>query len=418
MFFGKQFFAISTVSFKIISFFYFRSYKIQLMNRIFLSLFANNLLTLFSMRIINAWKNFPVILIISLLSTSPSTAQVRKYSNEFLSIGIGARALGMSNAYIVSVNDATSGYWNPAGLTGIKSNIQLSAMHSEYFAGIANYDYGSFATSIDSSAALGISVIRLAIDDIPNTIELIEPNGNINYDKIEKFSAADNAILISYARKAKIPGLRIGTNAKIIYRKVGDFAKAWGFGLDAGLQYDHGNWKFAAMGRDITGTFNAWSFNLSERMMEVFTQTGNEIPENSLEITTPKIILGLAREYMIKDKISFLAELNADITTDGKRNVLIRGNYSSLDPHVGIEAGYKHLVFIRGGIGNVQKIKSDLGNREIITVQPNIGIGLKIKNLTLDYALTDIGDQSVALYSNVFSLKLDLYKKVNKAIAQ
>lgn len=347
----------------------------------------------------------------SLLDSQYSSAQVRKYSNEFLSIGIGARALGMSNSNIVSVNDATSGYWNPAGLAGITSNIQVAAMHSEYFAGIANYDFGAFATPIDTSAALGISFIRLAIDDIPNTIELIEPNGNINYDKIEKFSAADNAVLLSYARKMKTPGLRIGTNAKIIYRKVGDFARAWGFGLDAGLQYDFGNWKFAAMARDITGTFNAWSFNLSDRMVEVFTQTGNEIPENSLEITTPKIILGAARKYTLKEKFSFLAELNADITTDGKRNVLIRGNYTSMDPHLGLEAGYRQLVFIRGGIGNFQKIKSDLGNREILTFQPNIGLGLKIKNLSIDYALTDIGDQSVALYSNVFSLKLDLYKK-------
>ena len=45
------------------------------------------------------------------------------------------------------------------------------------------------------------------------------------------------------------------------------------------------------------------------------------------------------------------------------------------------------------------------------TIQPNIGLGLKIKSVSLDYALTDIGDNSVALYSNIFSLKFDLFKK-------
>lgn len=356
-------------------------------------------------------KNYLLFFLpVILFGSSPSHGQVRKYSNEFLSIGIGARALGMSNANIVSVSDATAGYWNPAGLAGISSNLQIAAMHAEYFAKIAKYDFGAFATPVDSSSAIGISIIRLAIDDIPNTIDLIEPNGNINYDKIEKFSAADNAILLSYARKMKIPGLRIGTNAKIIYRKVGDFAQAWGFGLDAGLQYDLKQWKLAAMARDVTGTFNAWSYNLSDRMVEVFTQTGNEIPENAIEVTTPKLILGASREFSIKQKFSILAELNADITTDGKRNVLIKGNYTSMDPHLGIETGYKKLVFLRAGIGNFQKIKSDIGNREVLTYQPNIGIGLKIKSLSLDYALTDIGDRSVALYSNVFSLKLDLYK--------
>lgn len=357
------------------------------------------------------WPVAAFVIISLFFASAFSIAQVRKYSNEFLSIGIGARALGMSNSFIVAVDDATAGYWNPAGLTGIRSNIQLAAMHSEYFAGIAKYDFGAFSKPIDSVSALGISFIRLAIDDIPNTIELIEPNGNINYDKIEKFSAADNAVLLSYARKMKTPGLRIGTNAKIIYRKVGDFAQAWGFGLDVGFQYDKNKWRFAGMARDITGTFNAWSFNLSDRMVEVFTQTGNDIPENSLEVTTPKIILGAAREFILKEKFSLLAELDADITTDGKRNVLIKGNYTSMDPHFGIEAGYKKIVFIRGGIGNFQEIKSDLGNRQVLTFQPNIGIGIKIKNLTIDYALTDIGDQSVALYSNVFSLKLDLIKK-------
>ncbi|MDG2497959.1 MAG: hypothetical protein P8M66_00420, partial [Flavobacteriaceae bacterium] len=39
----------------------------------------------------------------------------RKYSNEFLNIGVDASALGMSNAVVASSNDVNSGYWNPAG---------------------------------------------------------------------------------------------------------------------------------------------------------------------------------------------------------------------------------------------------------------------------------------------------------------
>src|SRR5450432_1926198 len=81
-------------------------------------------------------------------------AQAPKYSNEFLSIGIGARALAMSNSVVASTNDATSGYWNPAGLTNIQSNMQIAAMHSEYFAGIAKYDYGCVATPVDKSSVI------------------------------------------------------------------------------------------------------------------------------------------------------------------------------------------------------------------------------------------------------------------------
>jgi hypothetical protein len=43
----------------------------------------------------------------------------------------------------------------------------------------------------------------------------------------------------------------------------------------------------------------------------------------------------------------------------------------------------------------------------------NIGIGINIKDkLIIDYALTDLGNQSIALYSNIFSLKFNINKSV------
>lgn len=97
-----------------------------------------------------------------------------KYSNEFLQIGVGARSLGMSLAQVASVNDVTAGYWNPAGLTGMKGRMQVAAMHSEYFAGIAKYDYAALSKRIDTASAIGLSVMRFGVDDIPNTTELID----------------------------------------------------------------------------------------------------------------------------------------------------------------------------------------------------------------------------------------------------
>ena len=59
-------------------------------------------------------------------------AQVaRVYVNEFLQIGVGARAMGMSQAQVSSVNDVTSGYWNPAGLMGLGNKLDAAVMHSE-----------------------------------------------------------------------------------------------------------------------------------------------------------------------------------------------------------------------------------------------------------------------------------------------
>ena len=329
-----------------------------------------------------------------------------KYSNEFLNIGVGARALGMSNAVITSTEDVMSGYWNPAGLTNIDQDLQIGLMHAEYFAGIAKYDFGSIAKNIDEKSAVSFSFLRFGVDNIPNTTELIDAQGNINYDRISYFTAADMAFIMSYGRKLN-DQFSIGGSAKIINRKAGDFANAWGFGIDFSAKYQYKSWKFAVMGKDITSTFNVWNYHLSDEMINTFIETDNELPQNGIELTMPRIILGGSRLTSFKNDISLLTELNFDFTTDGKRNVLISGNPISIDPHMGFELNIKDLVFIRSGVGNIQKY-TDNTNKSIYTLQPNIGLGLKIKGVTIEYALTDIGDASVALYSNIFSLKFDL----------
>ena len=243
------------------------------------------------------------------LCVQSSFGQSTKYSNEFLSIGVGARALGMSGANVATVNDATSGYWNPAGLSRVRSDMQISLMHADYFAGIAKYDFGGIAKPIDSSSTIGFSVIRFGVDNIPNTTQLIDAQGNWNYDRIEEFSAVDYAFLFSYAKSNLISGLDVGGNFKIIHRRVGDFANAWGFGIDLGAQYGIQDWRFGAVLRDATSTYNAWSFSLNDDIKRVFVLTDNEIPENSIELTLPRLILGGSRQVRINDKFSVMASL-------------------------------------------------------------------------------------------------------------
>lgn len=350
-----------------------------------------------------------LILVAFIFSLTASFAQVRKYSNEFLSIGVGARSLAMSNSTIASVDDVTAGYWNPAGLLNMTRNLNIGLMHSEYFAGISKFDYGAVGIKNSDSSAIGISIIRFGTDDIPDTRDLVDANGVLHYDLITNFSVADYAFMFSYARKSKIHGLQYGANVKIIRRVVGDFASAWGFGLDAGLQYTHKEWQFGAMARDITSTFNAWKYNTST-FEEVFNRTGNEIPENGMEITMPKLLLGASRHFPIYKKIRGMAELDADLSFDGKRDVVIKGDPISVDPHLGIEFDWSKIVYLRMGVGNIQKVPNFDGKTET-TFQPNIGIGIRYKRFGLDYALTDIGNQSIALYSNVFSLFYSLDKK-------
>lgn len=339
------------------------------------------------------------------------TSQINtpKYSNEFLNIGVGARSLAMSNSVITSTNSAMSAYLNPANLIKNENDIQIGLMHAEYFAGIAKYDFGSIAKRIDYKSSFGFSFLRFGVDNIPNTSELIDAQGNVNYDRVSYFSAADLAFIGSYARKLNTY-LSVGGSAKVINRKAGDFASAWGFGIDLSSTYIKNDWSFALVAKDITSTFNVWKYQLSNEMISTFISTGNELPQNGIELTLPKLILGVSKEFHLKNNINFLIELNTDISTDGKRNVLISGNPFSIDPHFGAEISIKNIVFVRAGVGNIQKTP-DLTNKIIYTIQPNLGLGINIKGIEIEYALTDIGDVSIAEYSNIFSLKFNINSK-------
>ncbi len=187
-------------------------------------------------------------------------------------------------------------------------------------------------------------------------------------------------------------------------------ASAWGFGLDASANYRYQGWRLSAVARDVTSTYNAWSFSLDERTKEVFELTGNTIPKNSLEITLPTLTLGMARSFPIGKNFSILAEGNMEFTFDGKRNTWYRGDPVSAAPRVGIETSYKGIVHLRAGVGNFQRVKEDRYSEKMI-YQPNMGVGVTLfDRVTLDYAPSDIADHSVASISDVFSLKYDIYK--------
>ncbi len=343
----------------------------------------------------------------------------RKYSNEFLNIGVGARSFGMGNAVIASVSDVNAAYWNPAGMTQIKDDAQLSFMHSSYYEKIGSYDFIAGAAPISKSGTLAISLNRFGVDDIVNTLGLVQ-NGQVDYSRIKTFSAVDYAVYISYAQVVKLKertyaqNLSWGISPKIIYRNVGSFAKAWGFGVDVGGQYQRKNWMFGVLFKDITTTYNTWNITLTEEEKDVFFQTGNEIPLHSTELTLPKVIPGIAYKFKLGKKMTLLAESDFDFTFDGRRNVVVSSKRFNIDPHMGMEFGYSEKIYFRGGLTNIQNIldvTDSFSQKKTWVMQPNFGVGIHLKNLTLDYTITAIGSNAVALNSNIFSIKIALNKK-------
>jgi hypothetical protein len=328
-----------------------------------------------------------------------------KYSNEFMNLGAGARSLGMGKTQVSLANDATAGYWNPAGLTNIAARYDGVLMHSELFSGVVKNDYAAFAMPLDEKSVIGVTLLRSGVDNIADTRALVNEYGNIQYDKITYFSVADYALLLSYARKLGPAGLSVGGSGKLIYRNVGTFANAYGFGIDLGLQYNHSGWRLGLMARDITTTFNAWSIDADK--FKANTIPGEAIPTNSTEITLPRLVLGVGRQFKLPAQFTLLAAVDLEATTDGQRNTLISAKPVSVDPRMGIEIGYRNLAFLRGGVGNYQKITT-FTQQEQWKGQYSLGAGVAISGLRVDLALSRLAVEKLGATSQTNSLIVSL----------
>jgi len=353
-------------------------------------------------------------LLFLLLSLQLGLRAQSAYSNEFLTIGVGARAHGMGGAVVASVNDVNSAYWNPAGLSHIDAPLQLGAMHAEWFGGVGKFDHISLARRLNADrAAVGsISMVRLAIDQIPNTLNLVAPDGSIVFDNVSEFSSADYGFLISYATAIgewdEKKSNRLGANVKVIHRQIGPFAKAWGFGIDLGMQWVRGPWQFGLVGQDLSTTFTGWRYSFTEEQKIQLEKTGNIIPVSALEKTLPHLGAGILRRFGKEDAFYCNVELGMNVFFDGKRNTVVASEFASLEPKAGLEAAYKKYVFLRGGYGNIQKIKDELDPLRTNTRgQLYSGVGVRFGRVQIDYALSNIGNLAKELnYSHIFSATL------------
>ena len=160
--------------------------------------------------------------------------------------------------------------------------------------------------------------------------------------------------------------------------------------------------------RDVTTTFNAWSFSLTDEEKAVFDLTNNDLPKSSVEITRPRFLLGAGYKATFSEQLSLLSSLDLDFTTDGQRNVLISSKALNIDPHIGLELNYKDFIYIRGGLSNFQQVLSDTdASQKVWDFQPHFGVGIVLGRFSIDYAQANIGNVGVLEPSNLFSLKLD-----------
>jgi len=286
----------------------------------------------------------------------PAVCMAGKYAADFLSIGAGARALAMGSSSVASTSDATSGYWNPAGLVSV-SKHSLIMMHAEMFSGLETYNFASVAYTDDRIGSFGVSFIRLGVEDIPiygalyGTAEERFANFDLQpSDKPEGFlSDVENAFFLSYARKLETPRyisaipltISWGVNIKYILQRLGS-ARKRGFGFDMGMKLTalkREQFSFALVIIDVANTHLLWDTNREEI-----------IPAN--------LKLGFA--YTLKTSGIFDITIAFDLET----------RYG-LSSHLGLEATILNQLFLRAGLNGASL---------------TMGAGIAIKTLSVDYA--------------------------------
>ncbi len=308
----------------------------------------------------NRWS--AVVVMMLALSIPAMAGGIAKYAGEFISLGVGGRALGMGGAFVALANDVTAGYWNPAGLSHI-NYPQLALMHDERYGSLVNYDYGAVALPVGPTTSWGLSVIRLGVDDIPDTRKAgIDANGNYTEDptqftridpsRVTYFNAADWAFYLTYSKKQS-EDFSYGANLKIIRRELGD-ASATGIGLDIGVWYSiTDKIVLGANVQDVTTTFLAWN-------------TGTN------ELISPTVKIGSA--YFIEALGGrFAPAVDFDIRFENRKSASTFAlGPVSFDAHVGTEFLFKDAVAFRVGYNDVKQV--------------SFGAGLRLPKLNIDYS--------------------------------
>ncbi len=357
---------------------------------------------------------FYIFLLSCFLLVSPSGGQAfeeAKYGGDFLSVGGGARPLGMGSAYTAVTRDVLSGYWNPAGLSGV-SNWQFAYMHSERFAGVVGYDYGAVAMPIEgSNGVVALSFIRQGVDGIKNTLHAWDPEQNrpksdpTSY--MREFSASDMALFLSYANVLS-ENWHWGVSAKVIHSRLGPFANAWGYSLDAGLQHRGERYQFGINLVDFTTLMKFWTVDQNElAALQDFInpETGKPetLPEGTNEYVKPSLRIGAGRFFRFGD-FSLLAAFDTHMRFEGRRTYYLNAGDISFEPGIGAELGYKELIYLRAGITDVH-----LDDRSTVFVSPTLGTGLKIGAFMVDYGFSSFaGIASDLGFTHRISLQLTL----------
>ena len=273
------------------------------------------------------------LVMVLILIGRPSPFLAATSGLDFLKIGVGARPLALGEAYVALADDISAIYWNPAGLAQLE-RPEVGFTYNRWFEDIGYHFFG-YSHPIDDSV-LAFSIYYLGGGDIEGSDDGGIPTGNV--------SAYDLALAFSYSRRL-IEGLSGGLNFKFIREKLSDEV-ASAFAFDLGALYKTGIDNLD-VGLNIQ--------NVGTRIK--FIKESASLPLN--------FKLGLAYKLFPANLLILTLDFN---------QLVNEGSYFGL----GAECWIKDYIAVRVG----GKFDPDIKDRI------RFGLGLRRKNLRLDYAYT------------------------------
>ncbi|MFA6471930.1 MAG: PorV/PorQ family protein [Candidatus Latescibacterota bacterium] len=270
---------------------------------------------------------------ICLLPKTAFTAE--KYSpwaGEFLRMGVGAKAMGMGNAYSAIEGDIFSSYYNPAGLA-VMDGRQL-AVSQRYMSMDRYMTHLAFGSRIGPDADFAFSWIGAGTDDVQGR--------DLNGNKTGIIKDSRNSFAISFA-KSMGGKISVGLNTKIsLWKLAGEDAKAIGF--DGGIIFRPvKNITASFVVRDINSRFT-WK---SERWSETISGADGQPMEKEDKLPLYYTVGMAYRSFDDKLIISAMTESVQDNPTGFDfgaaykvmKAFTLRGGIYNYTPSGGLDAG-------------------------------------------------------------------------------
>jgi hypothetical protein len=284
---------------------------------------------------------------------------------QFLKIGVGARGVGLGEAYVAIANDASALYWNPAGLAQFSEN-QVFAAHTAYVAEI-QHDYLGVTYHLTDADAVGLSLTSLHMTDMEITTET-QPLGTGRY-----FSFGDVGVGLSYARRMT-DQFSFGATVRYVEETL-DILKMRSVMIDLGTYY------WTGLG---TTRFAVVINNFGADVAPVGTATeldGTQVTSFQSFSLPTLFKLGFAMEPWMTDDQRITASVQLNHPNDNAESV-----------RLGMEYAWQDVFFLRGGLKRTigqRLLGADETSEESFTLGAGFRVATGVTTLQADYAFAN-----------------------------